>query len=106
MRAMFELLTLLLRALCSLTPEEFAAPADNLRSSAIARTARPAQELLAAAVQRAPASDSKPDSFSATLRAQRRMAGKTAIGKCGTAGPIKMHQNPDTTNLRARYQKG
>jgi len=39
----------------------------NQGSSAIARTAWPAQEL-AGAVQGAPASDPKPDSFSAALR--------------------------------------
>ena len=47
-----------------LTPEEFAA--RNQGSSAIARTAWPAE--LAGAVQRAPTSDPKPDSFSAALR--------------------------------------
>src|SRR5258708_31788989 len=57
-------------SLGNLTPEEFAAQTDNHNpgSSALARTARPAQELLAAAVHRATASDPKPNSFSATLR--------------------------------------
>jgi putative transposase len=49
-----------------LTPEEFAA--KNQRSSAIARTAWPAEEELAGAVQRAPASNPKPDRFSTALR--------------------------------------
>ena len=53
-------------SLGNLTPEEFAA--KNQMSSAIARTAWPANPMLAGAVQRAPASDPKPDSFSATLR--------------------------------------
>jgi putative transposase len=43
-------------------------PPSKPRSSAIARTAWPAQPQLAGAVQRAPASDAKPDSFSAALR--------------------------------------
>jgi putative transposase len=47
-----------------LAPEEFAA--RNQGSSAIARTAWPAE--LAGAVQSAPTSDPKPDSFSAALR--------------------------------------
>ena len=47
-----------------LAPEEFAA--RNQGSSAIARTAWPAE--LAGAVQGAPTSDPKPDSFSAALR--------------------------------------
>jgi putative transposase len=49
-----------------LTPEEFAA--KNQRSSAIARTAWPAGQELAGAVQRAPASDPKLDRFSTALR--------------------------------------
>jgi hypothetical protein len=49
-----------------LTPEEFAA--KNQRSSAIARTAWPADQELAGAVQRAPASDPKLDRFSTALR--------------------------------------
>jgi putative transposase len=54
-------------SLGNLTPEEFAA--KNQMSSAAARTAWPATDQeLAGAVQRAPASDPKPDSFSATLR--------------------------------------
>lgn len=55
-------------SLGNLTPEEFAARATNPGSSALARTARPAQELLAAAAQSATASDPKPHSFSLTLR--------------------------------------
>ena len=47
-----------------LAPKEFAA--RNQGSSAVARTAWPAE--LAGAVQSAPASDPKPDSFSAALR--------------------------------------
>jgi putative transposase len=47
-----------------LTPQEFAA--RNQRSAAVARTAWPAK--LAGAVQRAPAADPKPDSFSTALR--------------------------------------
>jgi len=49
-----------------LTPEEFAA--KNQVSSAIARTAWPAHRKLAGAAQCAPASDPKPDRFSAALR--------------------------------------
>ena len=49
-----------------LTPEEFAA--KNQGSSAIARTAGPANQQLAGAVQCAPASDPKPDRFSSALR--------------------------------------
>ncbi len=49
-----------------LAPEEFAA--RNQGSSAIARTAWPADQELAGAMQRAPASEPKPDSFSAALR--------------------------------------
>jgi len=53
--------------------EETIPLANSLRlgkswSSAIARTAWPAQQPLAGAVQRAPASDAEPDSFSAALR--------------------------------------
>jgi putative transposase len=55
-------------SLGNLTPQEFAAQAAGEGSSAIARTARPAQELLATAVQCAPASEPKPYSFSVTLR--------------------------------------
>jgi putative transposase len=49
-----------------LAPEEFAA--RNQGSSAIVRTAWPAKQMLAGAVQCTPASDPKPDSFSAALR--------------------------------------
>jgi putative transposase len=49
-----------------LTPEEFAARAENQGRSAVTRTAWPAE--LAAAVQGAPASDPNPDSFSAALK--------------------------------------
>src|SRR5580700_4997945 len=49
-----------------LAPEEFAA--RNQGSSAIARTAWPAKQMLAGAVQGALTSDPKPDSFSAALR--------------------------------------
>ena len=49
-----------------LAPEEFAA--RNQGSSAVARTAWPAKQMLAGAVQCTPASDPKPDSFSTALR--------------------------------------
>jgi putative transposase len=49
-----------------LTPEEFAA--KNQMSSAIARTAWPADQQLAGAMQRAPASHPKPHSFSTALK--------------------------------------
>src|SRR5712692_9017448 len=49
-----------------LTPEEFAA--KNQMSSALARTAWPADQELADAAQCAPASDPKPDRFSTALR--------------------------------------
>jgi putative transposase len=49
-----------------LTPEEFAA--KNQMSSAIARTAWPADQELAGAMQRVPASDPKPHSFSTALK--------------------------------------
>jgi putative transposase len=55
-------------ALGKLTPEEFAAAAQPQASSAAARTAWPAQEMLAVAAHGATASDPKLDSFSATLR--------------------------------------
>jgi putative transposase len=55
-------------SLGNLTPEEFAAQAVNEGNSALARTARPAQELLAIAAQCAPASDPKLPSFSSALR--------------------------------------
>jgi Integrase core domain len=55
-------------SLGNLTPEEFAAQAVNQGNSAVARTARPAQELLAIAAQSAPASDPKRPSFSPALR--------------------------------------
>jgi len=55
-------------SLGNLTPEEFAAQAANPGSSALAGTARPVQELLAAAVHSATASDPKPHSFAVTLR--------------------------------------
>jgi putative transposase len=48
-----------------LTPEEVAA--RNQRSSAIVRTAWPAEQELAGALQRTPASDPKPDRFSTAL---------------------------------------
>ena len=54
-------------SLGNLTPEEFAA--KHQRSSAVARTAWPAiDQELAGALQRAPTSDPKLSSFSATLR--------------------------------------
>jgi putative transposase len=55
-------------SLGNLTPEEFAAQAVDPGSSALARTARPAQRQLATVVQCAPASDPTPYSFSVTLR--------------------------------------
>jgi putative transposase len=55
-------------SLGNLTPAEFAVAAQPQGSSAAARTARPAQELLAVAAPGATASDPKPDRFSATLR--------------------------------------
>jgi putative transposase len=53
-----------------LTPEEFAA--KNQMSSAIARTAWPADQELAGAMQRAPASDPKSHSFSTALSREGR----------------------------------
>jgi hypothetical protein len=61
-------------SLGNLTPEEFAALAGEPGSAGLARTARPAQQMLAAALQGAPAADPKPNSFSATLKAGRRVA--------------------------------
>jgi putative transposase len=55
-------------SLGNLTPEEFAAQAADPRSAPLADTARPAQELLATAVQFAPAANPTPDSFSVTLK--------------------------------------
>ena len=55
-------------SLGNLTLEEFAAQAANPGSSALARTAWPADQELAGAMQRAPASDPKPDRFSTALR--------------------------------------
>jgi putative transposase len=59
-----------------LAPQEFAA--RNQGRSAIARPAWPAKPMLAGAVQCTPASDPKPDSFSAALR-ECRAAGKTGM---------------------------
>jgi putative transposase len=53
-------------SLGNLTSEEFAA--KNQMSSAIARTAWPADQELAGAMQRVPASDLKPNSFSSALK--------------------------------------
>lgn len=53
-------------SLGNLTSEEFVA--GHQVSSAVACTAVPADRMLAGAVHCAPASDAKPDSFSATLR--------------------------------------
>jgi hypothetical protein len=50
-------------SLGNLTPEEFAAQAADPASSALARTAQPAQEPLAIAMQCAPSSDPKPLQF-------------------------------------------
>jgi len=55
-------------SLGNLTPEEFAAQASTEGSSALTRTARPAQELLAIAVPCATLSDPEPYRFSVTLR--------------------------------------
>jgi putative transposase len=55
-------------SLGNLTPEEFAAQAADQGNSALARTARPVQELLAAVVHGATPSNPKPNSFSAALR--------------------------------------
>ena len=51
-----------------LTPEEFAAAAEQTRSESAARTAWPADSAPAGAVQRASVSNPKPDSFSSALR--------------------------------------
>ncbi len=51
-----------------LTPEEFAAAAEQTRSENAARTAWPADSAPAGAVQRASLSNPKPDSFSSALR--------------------------------------
>jgi hypothetical protein len=51
-----------------LTPEEFAAAAEQTRSENAARTAWPADSAPAGAVQRASVSNPKPDSFSSALR--------------------------------------
>jgi len=57
-------------SLGNLTPEEFASQAVlDPGSSALARTARPAQRQMAPAAQCAPASDPEPSSFSVTLKA-------------------------------------
>jgi len=66
-------------SLGNLTPEEFASRATNPGSSALARTARPAQELLATAVQCATASDPKPHSFSLTLRVCEFICGQGSL---------------------------
>jgi hypothetical protein len=55
-------------SLGNLTPEEFAAQAADQGNSGLARTAWPANQELAGAMQRAPASDPKPDRFSTALR--------------------------------------
>lgn len=51
-----------------LTPEEFAAAAEQTRSESAARTAWPADSVPAGAVQRPSVSNPKPDSFSSALR--------------------------------------
>jgi Integrase core domain len=51
-----------------LTPKEFTALAENQGSSALSRTAWPADRELTGAVQRAPASEPKPNSFSTALK--------------------------------------
>jgi Integrase core domain len=61
-----------------LTPDEFAA--RNQASSAIARTAWPADQKLAGAMQRAPPSDPTPNRFSSALRSWRA-ARKTGVKK-------------------------
>ena len=66
-------------SLGNLTPEEFAAQAADPGRSALARNARPAQKLLATAVQCAPTSDPKPYSFSLTLRLREGVIRKTAL---------------------------
>jgi len=75
-----------------LAPEEFAA--RNQRNSASARSAWPANQELAGALQGASASDPEPDSFSAALR-ECRAAGKTGLNMepkpqttCPTRGEI------------------
>jgi len=55
-------------SLGNLTPEEFAAQAADQGNSALARTAGPANQELAGAMQSAPASDPKLDRFSTALR--------------------------------------
>jgi len=51
-----------------LPPEEFAAAAQPTKSATAARTAWPANPMPAGAVQRAPAADPQPDSFSSALK--------------------------------------
>jgi hypothetical protein len=63
----------------NLTPEEFAAQAADPGSWALAHTARPVQELLAAAVPSATASDSKIQQFSGHPQGALRVVRKTAI---------------------------
>jgi len=53
-----------------LPPEEFVGLARQLRSEPTARTAWPAQGMLASAVQRAAVSDQEPDSFSSHPRSE------------------------------------
>ena len=50
-------------SLSYLTPEQFAARAETLRSEPVARTTWPADQMLADVVQRAPTSDPKPTVF-------------------------------------------
>ena len=90
-------------SLGNLTPEEFAAAAQSQRGSAAARTARPAQELLAVAAHGATASDPKPNRFSTTPQ--------TVKGgpKNAETGPITVHNmnpTPPITNLRMGYGSG
>ena len=66
-------------SLGNLTPEEFAAQAADPGSSTLAPTARPVQELLAAAVPSATASDSKIQQFSGHPQGALRVVRKTAI---------------------------
>jgi hypothetical protein len=88
-----------------LTPEEFAAAADQTRSENAARTAWPADSAPAGAVQRASVSNPKPDSFS--VRPQRAKGGRKNCDKETRNRRNRiMNQNPANTNLRVGYQKG
>jgi putative transposase len=85
-----------------LAPEEFAAQNRQLRS---ARTAWPANQMPAGAVQPAALSVEEHNRFSPSPRDGRRLGRKTLLENRTQSGP-KVNQTPADTNLRVEYSKG